>query len=115
MLNFLKVKVVVNDRLIYPLAKEQPVLIPLERSGSRIVATDGYHITPPLDVPFQQVACFQVVCAIDNNRLIAGGVILVLFYLVGLTSGIWVLRLLSFLPIFYFLYRYYVDRRAFIQ
>lgn len=117
LLNFLRVKVIVDGKQIYSLNKEQPVDILLDGGHSHIVATDGYHITPPLELvyPHTYFGQLKVVCAIDDNRLIAGGVLLVLFYLGGLTSGLLLLKLMSILPILYILYFYYLNRKDFIQ
>lgn len=99
------------------LEKDQNVIIPAHSSHSKIVATDGYHYTKPIDIDHRnkRVRIIKIGCAIDDNLLITGGVILVLFYLVGITSGIVFLTLLSVVPIFYFLYLYYIKKREFIK
>ena len=81
------------------------------------MASDGYHVTKPVEVVFypKHTYYYRVVCLVDDNKLAAGAVVLVLFYLVGLTSDILVLKIASFLPLVYFLYFYYVNRRQFIQ
>ncbi|MGI8599485.1 MAG: hypothetical protein ACR2KB_09525, partial [Chitinophagaceae bacterium] len=61
------------------------------------------------------VRIIKIGCAIDDNLLITGLVLLVLFYLLGITSGIWFLTLLSVTPILYFLFYYYVKREEFIH
>jgi hypothetical protein len=54
-------------------------------------------------------------CAIDDNLIAAGFVLMALLYAAGLTSDILFLKLLSFLPVIYFLYEYYLNRKDFIQ
>jgi hypothetical protein len=117
LLNFLQVRVIVNGTHIYSLAKEKPVVISLPKNHSNIVASDGYHFTQPMDLAFHQMHTlyFKVVCAIDDNQLAAGSTVLVLFYMVGLISDVLILRIFSFLPILYFLYVYYINRKRFIQ
>jgi hypothetical protein len=103
--------------LIYTLDAEKPVVIPIKNERSNIVASDGYHVTKPVEVVFypKDTCYFRVVCLVDDNKLAAGAVILVLFYLVGLTSDILILKIASFVPLLYFLYFYYVNRKEFIQ
>jgi hypothetical protein len=117
LLNFLKVRVIVNGTHIYSLTKEKPVVIALPKNHSNIVASDGFHFTPPVDLSYHQMHTYylKVVCAIDDNQLAAGSTVLVLFYMVGLLSDVLLLKVLSFLPILYFLYIYYINRKQFIQ
>lgn len=108
---------IVDGKLIYNLDAEKPVVIPVTSKRSNLVASDGYHVTKPVEVVFypKNTYYFRVVCMIDDNKLAAGAVILILFYLVGLTSDILVLKVASFVPLLYFLYFYYVNRKEFIQ
>jgi hypothetical protein len=111
------VSAIVNGSSIFQLEKNRSVVIGFATNKSTLVVTDGYHYTKPLEISYhrEKVYYFSVVCAIDDDRLLAGAIITTLFFLVGLTSGIVFIRLLSFLPIFYFLYLYYINRKDFIQ
>jgi hypothetical protein len=93
------------------------VVIPLETDHPQLVVTDGFHYTRSLEVICQRITTYylKVVCAIDDNLLAVGLVILGLFFIVGLVSGILLLQILSFLPIIYFLYYYYINRKEFIK
>jgi hypothetical protein len=117
LLNLLSVRVIVNGTHIYALSREQPAVIMLPKNHSRIVVSDGYHFTKPVEVGFHHMHThhFKVACAIDDNILAAGALLLVLFYMVGLVSDIFILKVLSFLPILYFLYLYYINRKEFIK
>lgn len=116
-MNFLNVRLVVNGKNIYQLLNNRPVVIPLEENRSEIVATDGFHISRPLKLHCdQRNACrLQVVCAINNDALAACIILLLLFSMVGVISEIYLMKLLSFTPIFYFLFSFYINRSAFIQ
>lgn len=111
-----KVVAIVNGTSIYQLEKNKRVVIGVN-NYSTLVITDGFHYTKPVEIVYKQKAVchFNVVCAIDDDRLLAGAIITTLFFLVGLTSGILFIRLLSFLPVIYFLYLYYINRKSFIQ
>jgi hypothetical protein len=116
-MNFLNIRVIVNGKDIYTLPPNKPVLISLEERHAKLVATDGFHITKPLELSYHLPHTYhlKVICAIDNNLLVTGIVLLILFSAVGLVSNISVLRYLSFIPIFYFLFIYYIKRREFIR
>ena len=117
LLSILNVRVIVNNKEIYPLNNTEPVIIEIKDNHPRIVVTDGYHFTKPIDLTYKQPSYyrFKVVCAIDDMQLIGTFFILALFYLLGFLTGIFILKLLSFLPIFYLLFAYYLDRNSFIQ
>jgi hypothetical protein len=117
LLSFLKIRVVVNNQEIYPLPNTAPVIIPLEKDHPKIVVTDGFHFTRPVELVFKQPSYFNfdVVCAIDDLQLLAGSLLLVIFYLLGFFTGLFVLKLISFMPIAWFLFYYYVRRRDFIR
>jgi len=117
LLNFLRIRVIVNGKDIYHLTRGRPAVIPLTHNNSKIVASDGYHITKPVELVFGNSSTyyFRVVCPITNDKILAGLILLVLLYLVGLLSNIFILKILCFIPILYFLYLYYINRKEFIQ
>jgi hypothetical protein len=117
LLSFLKIKAVVNGREIYPLVSTKPVVIPVMANHPRIVITDGYHITPPLKLVYQElpVYCFKVSCAISDRQLLIGSLVLAGLYLSGFYTGMLVLKVFSFLPLIYLLTFYYLNRKEFIR
>jgi hypothetical protein len=117
LLSFLKIRAVVNGREIYPLADSKPVVIPVQENNPRIVITDGYHITKPLKLVYNDlhIYCFNVVCAISDWQLYTGMALLAVLYLSGFYTGILLMKVLSFLPIVYLLLFYYLNRREFIR
>ena len=108
---------IVNNKEIYPLTNEEPVVIEVHDNHPRIVVTDGFHFTKPIDLNYTQPSYyhFKVVCSIDDMQLLANAFVLVTFYLLGFFTGVFVVKLLSFLPILYLLFAYYIDRNSFIQ
>ena len=88
--------VIVNGNSIYRLEKAHPVMVALESSVVQVIVTDGFHYTTPLlihsnDQLIQQVS---VSCAIDDDQLVIGLILLILFYAAGLSSGISTLKIL---------------------
>jgi ABC-type transport system involved in cytochrome bd biosynthesis fused ATPase/permease subunit len=84
---------------------------------TKLVVTDGFHITSPLNVTYSKnyARYFTVVCIIEDAQLIIGFIMTAVLYFMGYTSGIIFLRLLSLVPIFYFLFLYYIKRKDFIR
>ena len=117
LLSILNVRVIVNNKEIYPLTNEDPVVIEVYDKHPRIVVTDGFHFTKPIDLNYKQPSYyhFKVVCSIDDMQLLGSIIVLTVFYLLGFFTGNLILKLLSFLPIFYLLFAYYIDRKSFIQ
>lgn len=108
---------IVNNKEIYPLSNTEPVIIEVQDSHPRIVVTDGFHFTRPIDLTYKQPSYyhFKVVCSIDDLQLLGNAFVLIVFYLLGFFTDSFVLKLLSFLPILYLLFAYYIDRDSFIQ
>jgi len=102
---------------IYPLERDKPILVPLKAARPRVVITDGYHYTKPQELALQHIYIyyFKVVCAIEDDQLIFGFLLLALFYTAGLTSDLILLKGLSFAPLLYFLFVYYKNRNTFLQ
>jgi hypothetical protein len=117
LLSFLKIRVVVNNHDIYPLLDTEPVVISVESDCPKIVVTDGFHFTKPIELNFKEPAYFNfnVVCAIDDMQLLSASLMLVVFYLLGLFTGFAPFKILSFVPILWFLVSYYINRKEFIR
>jgi hypothetical protein len=109
--------VIVNNKDIYPLTSTDPVVIEVENDHPKIVVTDGFHFTKPIELVYDRPSYyhFKVVCSIDDFQLLANFLVLAFLYLLGFFSGVFVIKVLSFLPIAYLLFAYYIDRKSFIQ
>ncbi len=72
MLSFLKLKAIVNGSIIYPLPDSKPVFISVTDDKPRIVITDGFHISKPLTLVFEDadVAGFKVVCVLNDRQCV---------------------------------------------
>jgi hypothetical protein len=114
---FLKLRLIVNGTYIYSLVKNKPIIVSIPTNPSKIVVTDGFHITKPLELTYSHTCTyyFQIVCGIENDQLLVGTIIGGLVYMMGATSGMILLQILSVSPIIYFLFLYYINRKEFIQ
>ena len=116
LLNKFTLRVIINGTSIYHVHKGQPIVIAIPSNYPHIVVTNGFHFTKPVQIKYSKnrVLYIAISCAVDNDRLLAGGILTTLFFLAGLTSGLLFLRFLSFIPVFYFLYAYYWKRESFL-
>jgi len=117
MLSFLKLRVVVNNREIYPLLNTEPVVIAVEKDCPRIVITDGFHFTKPVELVFKEPSYFNfnVGCAIDDLHFYTAFSFLIILYLLGFFTGALAFKVLSFTPIIWLLSHYYLNRKEFIR
>ena len=116
LLNFFSVRVIVNGKDIYELRPGRPRVISVSRK-SQLVATDGFHISQSLEIFYDRPKTYhlKITCAIDNNQLVTGFVLMILFGLVGALSNILLLKVFSFFPVLYFLFWYYGKRKEFLR
>ena len=116
-MRFLKLRLVVNGMHLHLLLKNKPVVINIPTNPSRIVVTDGFHITKPFKLTFVNTRThyFTICCAIEDDQLVVALIIMILLYSMGATSGIIFLQILSLAPILYILFLYYIRRKDFIQ
>jgi hypothetical protein len=117
LLSFLRIRAVVNGKQIFPLENTRPVVISVPENNPRIVITDGYHITKPLKLVYRDsnACCFKVSCAISDRQMAIGFVLLAVFYLGGLYTGLLILKIFSFIPLVCLLLFYYLNRRDFLK
>jgi hypothetical protein len=116
-MNFLKISVIIDGRIIYPVEKEKSLIIPVEHNYPSVVATDGYHVTLPVQLSYRNsnTCHLTLLCAVDDDQFSVGIVVLLLFAVVGVVSDIFIMMLISFIPIFYFLFYYYIKRKDFLR
>ena len=97
LLSILNVRVIVNNKEIYPLNNSETLIIEIQDNHPKVVVTDGYHFTKPIDLTYKQPSYyhFKVVCAIDDMQLLGNFFILMLFYLLGFFTDVFILKLLT--------------------
>lgn len=117
LLSFLKIRVVINGKDIYPLVDSRPIVIDVPDNNPKVVITDGYHHTTPVELVFHHLNTyyFHVICTIDDVQMFFGFVFILLFFLLGIGTGFIFFKLISFIPLLYFLYVFYINRKEFIQ
>ena len=67
----MKLRVVINGHYIYNLVKNKPIVIDMPTNPTRMVVTDGFHITPPIDLTYtvRPVRYFTVACIVEDAQM----------------------------------------------
>lgn len=102
---------------IYPLQKGKPLVVTVPTSPARLVVTDGFHITAPMQISYtpQRTLYLTIACIVENDVLIGAAVVMTLLFFMGLSSGFVFLLLLSVVPVALLLFLYYIKRKEFIR
>ena len=108
---------IVDNKQIYPLYNDQPVIIEVQDNHTKIVVSDGFHFTKPIELNYSQPSFyyFKVVSPVNDLQLLGGAFVMIFFYLLGFVTGLLLIKLISFIPIFLLLAIYYFNRKSFIQ
>jgi len=111
------VQAIVDNKQIYPLYNDQPVIIEVQDNHTKIVVSDGFHFTKPIELNYSQPSFyyFKVVSPVNDLQLLGGAFVMIFFYLLGFVTGFLLIKLISFIPIFLLLAIYYFNRKSFIQ
>lgn len=106
----------IDEKLIYPIPKKQPLYLLYHKQALTLVATNGYHFTPRLQIPLQagKVCRLSISCRINNDQLLTGFLTTILFYCTAFYSGWLLAQILSILPLLYGIYLFYGKRRQFL-
>lgn len=115
-MSFLNVKVIVNNKQIYPLLNDKPVLIEVEDNRTKIVVSDGFHFTRPIELSFSQPSFyyFKVESPVNDLQLLGGIFLTVFLFWLGLRTNFLIIQLMSFIPVSILLVLYYLKRKSFI-
>jgi hypothetical protein len=95
---------------------DKPVLIEVENNFTKIVVSDGFHFTDPIDLNYSQPSFyyFKVSSPVNDMQLL-GGVFLTLFlFWLGMRTNFLLIQLISFIPVCILLVLYYLKRKSFI-
>ncbi len=75
---------------IYSLMQNRPIVINLQTNPSKLVVTNGFHITPPVQVTYspKRTYRFTIACIIENDVLIGGAVFMLMVFLWAYHRGL---------------------------
>ncbi|TDX02256.1 hypothetical protein [Dinghuibacter silviterrae] len=111
-----RIRIVLDGKDIYPIGNEK-VVIDVDHNNPVLVVTDGFHISRPLELVYYHLNTyyFRVECGMDDGQLIAGLALTMLFFLTGMLTRWWIFGVLSFGPVLYILFLYYIKRKDFLS
>lgn len=116
LLKWLRLRAIVNGNQVFYLEKGKQNLITVAENNPSIVITDGYHHTRPAEIVYHHLNTyyFRVECGINDHQLFYSVFLILILFTIGLATGLVIIQFLSILPILYFLYLYYINRKEFI-
>lgn len=115
-MRLLPVRVVVNDRDIYPLKEKQPVAITVSSNPVKIMVTNGFHYSKPvlLNTYMQDKYALQADCLLDDLRLGYGFFLMLLLFGMYWITSMRIFQIAANLPILYMLYLVYFRKKDFL-
>lgn len=117
MLKWLPVRVVVNNKRIYPLVYDEPIVVPLEEDHPDVVLTDGFHYSKSQQLHFNGPGYFnfEVGTSLSDWRLFKAGILMLWLFVSALITGFLFYKIASILPVVVALIWYYFKRRSFLK
>jgi len=113
----LKLRVILDDKEIYELQSKETLVIEVKNKVALLQVTDGYHSSRQVRLTFDKPSYYRlkVDCALEDAEIYFSVIFLVFFYLMAFLTGNMVLKLVSFSPLVYLLFRYYINRKEFLK
>jgi hypothetical protein len=116
LLRILKLRIVVDGHDIYECREKEPAIIPCNRNVTRIVVTNGFHISRVVSVKAKPgIHFYEVESYIDNIQLLSGLFLTLFFFNIYIFTGIRFFMLAANLPILIVLFIFYIKRKTLIQ
>jgi hypothetical protein len=109
--------VIINGKNIYALGSDEKLIITLHENNPKVVVTDGFHYTKPLEIVYHHIHTyyFRIVCSIENQHLAFGLLMMSFCFFLGIATGFLLIKFFAFVPILYFLFLYYINKKDFLQ
>jgi len=116
LLRLLKLRIVVNNHDIYECREKIPVVIAGNQPGTFFNVTNGYHTSRKLLVKKESgITFYEIGSYIDNMQLITGVVLVLLFFMIYILSGIRLFMIAANLPLLVLFLLLFLRRADFIQ
>ena len=116
LMRVLRLWVVIDDKNVYDLIEEKPLMIETDHLPIKIIANNGYHSSKPFYIKgsLNTPVYIEIGCTADNDRL-WGGILLSFFFFILFftTEYIFFLALANF-PLFYLVYQFFIKHNEFI-
>lgn len=112
-----KIRIILDGKDIYPVETDIKLVIDVDHNNPVLVVTDGFHISRPLELVYNHLSTyyFRIECGMDDGQVIAGLTLTLFFFILGLVTRWWIFGALSFGPVLYILFLYYIKRKDFLS
>jgi len=112
----LKLWVVIDDKKIFDLAEEKPLMIEPGNQPVKIIAQNGYHSSKPLYVNInpKEPLYIEVGCTADNARLWIAVISSALFFALFFVTGFSIVLLIANIPFLFLIYLFFIRHEEFI-
>ncbi len=109
--------VVVNNKNIYELKEQQPILIDKQEYPISIIAKNGFHFSTPLlfDETTSSILLIGVSCTIDNGKFIGCILLSSWLFIIYFSIHNYAILLLANLPILYVMYYFFWKPKEFLN
>jgi hypothetical protein len=113
----LKLYVVINDKNIYELNEQQPVIIENEKLPLTIVAKNGFHFSTPFVVneTTSSILLIGVGCSVDNGKFLGSLFLSIWLFILFFATTQYGILALANLPILYIMYYFFWKPAAFLK
>jgi hypothetical protein len=116
LMRVLKLWIVVDDRNMYDLIEERPLMIEADYSLTKIVAQNGYHSSKPLYIKKNndQPICIEVGCKANNTKLWVSLLLSFLLFATFVITHFAVFLVLANVPFLFLMYCFFFKHEEFI-
>ena len=116
LMRFLTLWIVVDDKNMYDLVEEKPLLIEADYSLTKIVAQNGYHSSKPLYIKkdSDKPVCIEVGCKADNTKLWVSLILSFLLFVTFVITHFAIFLVLANVPFLFLMYRFFFKHEEFI-
>ena len=116
LLKFLKLRAIVNGTVIYEIKEKEPVTIHCSEPVTSIMLTNGFHHSREIKIAQKPGNHFyEIESRIDDVQLLSGLMLMVLFFVIYIVSGVRLFMLFANVPLLLMLWHFYIKRKDFIQ
>lgn len=108
--------VVVNDKNIYELVEQQPLIIENQKLPVKILAKNGFHFSKPLTITKDNsnIVLLGVGCKADNGRFWGGIILSLWLFMIFFITKFYIALILANLPLLYLMYHFFWKPKEFI-
>lgn len=116
LMRVLRLWVVIDDKNVFDLIEEKPLMIEVDHLPIKITANNGYHSSKPFYIrkPIIAPLYIEIGCTADNGLLWGGILLSILFFILFFATEFLFFLVFANFPLFYLVYRFFIKHKEFI-